>query len=188
MINPKHKKTAIYLGITALAVGYLMYVRKRNKEEAAAILEYINVMPIQNDASASTKQGMDAVRGTKIDMNKLSIGNLKGAYSNPAIKNAIAKVVVNLYSTMKGGGTDVKVFAQALSSIKNKNTLAFVDKVYASMYKQGLFEAMKGEAVLNNIQYGQFSDKTKNDLAIPFYSEGYWNPSLAKYFNNLPIY
>lgn len=187
-LTPKQKHIAIFLGIGAVTIGYLIYARKKNQEEASAMLQYINSLPSQVDLSDATKQGMDAVRGTKIDFNKLSIGNLKGSYTNPKIRSAVAKVVVDLYSSMKGAGIDIKPFYNALFSIKNKNTLAFVDKIYETMYKEGLFEAMKGESGLNNVYNSVFSDKTKYDLSIPFLSEGKWHPLLAKYFNDLPIY
>lgn len=188
-LSPKQKKVALYLGITAIAVGYLIYRRNKNQKEATALIEYINTLPSQVDLSLATKQGMDAVRGTKIDLNKLKIDNLSGSYAtNPKVKDAIAKAVVDLYASMKGVGTDHKKFFNVLARIKNKNTLAFVDKLYKLMFKEGLFEAMKDETALNNVAYAVFSDKTRNDIAIPFLSEGKWHPIFATYFNNLPVY
>lgn len=187
-MTPKQKQIAIFVGIGAVTIGYLIYARKKNQEEATAVLQYINSLPSQVDLSEATKQGMDAVRGTKIDFNKLAIGTLKGSYTNPKMRNAVSKTVVDLYSAMKGSDTDTKAFYGALFNVKNKNTLAFIDKIYKAMFKEGLFEAMKGESKLNSVYYSVFSDKTKYDLAIPFLSDGKWSPVLSTYFNNLPIY
>jgi len=187
-MTTKQRNIAIFVGIGAVTLGYLIYKRKKNNEESVALLDYISKMPSQTNLSSATQQGMDAVRGTKIDLNKLRIDNLYGSYSNPKIRNAIANSVTELYASMKGGGTDVNSFAKNLGRIKNKNTLAFVDRIYKVQYKEGLFEAMKGESVLNNVQYKVFSDATKYDFAIPFFSESHWHPSLANYFNNLPTY
>lgn len=185
----KNTKTAIYIGIALATVGFLFYRQKKNKEEATILLDFIAKMPSQVDLSKATDTAIVDVRKTKYNPNKIKIDNLYGAYkTNPAIKKAIANTVTELYASMKGVGTDEKPFFKALNRIKNKNTLMFVDLVYKAMFKQGLFEAMKEEVSLNNVQYGVFSDKTKYDLAIPLLSEGKWHPALASIFNRLPVY
>ncbi len=192
-MTTKQRNIAIFAGIGAITIGYFIYTRKKNMEEANALLEYIATIPSQVNLSEATQQGMDAVRGTKIDLNKMAIidGNgklLYGAYKTPAIRDAIAKTVSELKASMQGGGTDIKTFAKYLSKVRNKNTLALIDQVYKSMFKEGLFEAMKDEASLNNVQYVVFSDKTKYNIAIPFLTDGHWHPTLSVYFNNLPVY
>lgn len=187
-LTPRQKKVAIGISLSVVAIGILLYYRNKNQKDATAILDYVAKMPSQVDISQATDAGMELVRGTKIDLNKMKIDNLYGAYKNALIKKAIANTVVELYSAMKGGGTDVKAFMKALTRIKNKNTLAFIDKVYNAQFKEGLFEAMKGESALNSVTYAAFSDKTKYDLAIPFLSEGKWHPALASYFNAIPTY
>lgn len=187
-LTQRQKKIAIGVGISVIAITFLLYNRNKNKKDADAILDYISKMPSQVDLSSATDSGMALVRGTKIDLSKMKIDNMSGAYKNRAIRNAIAKIVTDLYSSMKGANTDVKAFANTLARIKNKNTLAFVDMVYKSSFKEGLFEAMKGEFALNNVYYVMFSDKTKYNLAIPFLTDAKWAPQLSAYFNNLPMY
>ena len=74
------------------------------------------------------------------------------------------------------------------NTIQSKNTLAIVDKIYKGVYNEGLFEAMKDEAALNNALYTAFSDKTKYNIAIPFITEGKWHPVFAAYFQSLKDY
>lgn len=192
-MTTKQRNIAIFAGIGAITIGYFIYTRKKNIEEANALLEYIATIPSQVNLSEATQQGMDSVRGTKIDLNKMAIIDangklLKGAYSTPAIKNAIAKTVSELKSAMQGAGTDVKTFSKYLSKVRNKNTLALIDQVYKAMFGEGLFEAMKDESALNNANYVVFSDKTKYNIAIPFLTDGHWHPTLSTYFNSLPVY
>lgn len=187
-LTHKQKKIAIGVGISVIAISFLLYARSKNKKEASSILDYISKMPSQVDLSSATDSGMALVRGTKIDLSKMKIDNLSGAYKNKDIRNAIAKIVTELYASMKNVGTDVKSFTNTLSRIKNKSTLAFIDRVYKASFKEGLFEAMKDEWKLNNPGYAQYSDKTKYDIPIPFLSESKWIPTLSNYFNNLPTY
>jgi hypothetical protein len=192
-MTTKQRNIAIFAGIGAITIGYFIYIRKKNNEEATALLEYIATIPSQVNLSEATQQGMDAVRGTKIDLNKMAIIDskgklLKGSYKTPAIRDAIAKTVSELKASMQGAGTDAKSFALFLSRVRNKNTLALIDQVYKAMFKEGLFEAMKDEASLNNVHFARYSDKTKNDIAIPFFSDAHWHPNLSAYFNTLPMY
>lgn len=187
-LTPKQRNVAIFVGIGVITIAYLVWKRKNNEKEAGAILEYINNMPSQVDASDGAQQGMDIVRGTKIDFNKMKVDNLSGSYKNPAIRNAIANIVTELYASIKGGGTDIKNFTKQFDRVKNKNTMAFIDKVYKAQFKEGLFEAMKGEVALSSPYYAMFNDKTKYDMIIPFFSETKWNPKLSAYFENLPTY
>lgn len=188
-LTPKQKKVALFVGISVVAIGYLLYRSKQNKEEGTLLLDYVNTLPSQVDLSKNTDTGMTDTRNVKVDWSKIKIGNLSGDYkTNQQIRNEVAKVISELWASMKGVGTDVPRFMGALFKIKNKNTLSIVDQVYKLQNKEGLFEAMKGESALNNINYAVFSDKTKYDLTIPLLSEGKWSPALSVYFNSLPVY
>jgi hypothetical protein len=183
----KQRNIAIFVSIGLVTVGYFIYRRKRNNEEANAIIEFINSSASQVDINEAANQGIETVRGTKFDSNKLYVDNLKGKYEGK-IRDAVANIVINLNKSMSGLGTDDKLFFQTLVRIKNKNTLSFVDKVYKAMYKEGLFEAMKDETKLNNAAFALYSDKNKYDLIIPLLSESKWHPLLATYFSKLPLY
>lgn len=189
-LTHKQKKIAIGVGISVIAIGFLLYSRSKNKKEASAILDYISKMPSQVDLSSATDSGMNLVRDTKIDLSKIKIDNLSGAYKNKDIRNAISKVVVELYASMKGVGTNRTQLLNSLNRVKNKNTLAFIDRVYKAMYKEGLFEAMASESLLNNKAFNLFSDKTKYEVFYKptFMLDSKWAPEFAPYFNNLPIY
>lgn len=187
-LTPKQKKVALFIGIGVIAIGYLLYRSKKNKTEGTALLDYVRTIPSQVDLSKNTDTGMTDVRNTKVDWSKIKIGTLSGDYKNPAISNEVAKVISELWASMKGASTDVERFYKALFKIKNKNTLAIVDQVYKLQNKEGLFEAMKGEWALNNVNYAIYSDKTKNSLMIPLLSDSKWSPVLSVYFSGLQTY
>lgn len=187
------KKALIFGGIAAGVIGFVIYTRNKNQKEAELILSYINQLPSQVDKSAAAQQGIDTVKATKFDQNRLHVLDnngkaLYGKYSTPAIKSAITSIVTDLHKSMNRAGTDTSLFFKAFSRIRNKNTMGFVDQIYKALYKEYLFEAMKDESALNSTAYGVFSDKTKYDIAIPLLSEGYWHPSIAKWLNSISLY
>ena len=188
MANLGKNQNIIYGALAVGAIGYLLYVNKKNKEEGSVLLQYINNMPSQTNLTQATEQGIASVQNTKVDTKKIRINKMIGDYKNPKIRNEIAKTVTELWASMKGIGTDNKAFWNALSKIQSKNTLAFVNQIYKSQYKETLFEAMKNESALNNKGYAVYSDATKYDIMIPLLSGSHWNPLLATYFNNLPVY
>lgn len=166
---------------------YAVYRNKRGNDISSALEDYINKSYTETDISKGGDEAISDIGKIKIDFNKMHIGNLYGKYSNPAIRNELAKTVTELWASMKGAGTDLKPFYQNFSKIKNKNTMAFIDTVYKAMHGEGLFQAMKGEISLNNSQYGQFSDKNPLLSNIPFINS-YWHPTIAKYLTKLPNY
>jgi len=185
-LTPKQKNIAIFVGIGAIAIGYLIWKRKKNEAEANALLEAIGTSLSQVDTNEASVQAIQQIQAMNIDPKNLKVDNLVG-YS-PKMRDAIANISTELYLSMKGAGTNLGNFAKQLNRIKNKNTLAFIDKIYKEAHKEGLFEAMKGELALANSAYAMFSDKTKYNIVIPFFSEVKWHPKLANYFNNLPTY
>ena len=187
------KKTLIFGGVALGVAGFIIYTRNKNQKESEAILEYISQIPSQVDKSAATSQGIYTVLKTNFDQNRLHVidssgKDLYGKYSNSAMKNAISNIVVDLHKSISGAGTDTKLFFKTFQRIRNKNTMGFIDKIYKGMYGESLFEAMKGETALNSTAFGVFSDKTKNDLAIPLLSEGYWHPNIGEWINRISLY
>jgi hypothetical protein len=187
-MTSRGKKIALFVGIGVIATGYFLYARKKNKDEANVILDYISKLPSQVDLSAATEQGIQSIQNIKFDPKRISISGKKGAIDNATIRSEVTKVVKQLHDAIDGLGTSLTPFFDALKRIGNKNTFYAVDYIYKSVYKEGLFEAMKGEFALNNVNYALLSDKTKYNIAIPFLSEGKWHPVFAQYFGALKDY
>lgn len=187
-MTPKTKKILLVVGIAAATTGVLIYMSKKNQEEGEVLLDIINKSASEIDKNAAAQQAIQEIKDVKFDKNKIKIGALSGPLSNPAIASAVAKINVALYTAMKGVGTDIKPLAQALTQIKNKNTMSLIDKTFKAQYGEGLFEMMAGESKLNNVAYKVFSDKTKNEIAIPFYSEAHWHPSVSAWLQKIPVY
>ena len=191
-LTSRQKNIAIFVGIGAITIGYLIWKRNKNEKEATAILEYINTLPSQVDLNQATEQGIKDVQDIKLRTDRIVVKEggkiVVGSIKDPKIGGYIANYVQRLNTAIKGAGTDYKELFEVLSRIRTKNTLKWVDTIYKTMFKEGLFEAMKSETLLNNVNYAVFSDKTKYDIAIPFLSEGKWHPALATYFNSLPSY
>ena len=183
----KNKRNIVLLSLLAGTVAFVLIRRKINSNQAKALLDYVNAMPSQVDLSQNVDTGMSSTVSTKPDWNKLKIDNLVGPVTNSAIKDAMAKIATNLNVAMGGLGTDDKAFYKELFRIKNKATLSAVNTVYKAQHGESLFDAMKGEAKLNNIYFAAFSDKTKNSLYIPGFSDAKWSPILSVYFTKLPI-
>lgn len=192
-MDAKKKKALIFGGI-ALGIGaYIIYVRKRNEKEAAALLSYISQMSSQVDKSAAAEQAIKTVEATKFDPDRLHVVDasgrkLYGKYSDPRIKNAVSEIALNLNKAMSGLGTDTTSFYKNFSRIRNKNTMGFINTIYKSLYGKTLFERMKEEDKLHNTSFGVFSDKTKYDMNIPLLSDGYWNPNISKYLTSISLY
>lgn len=191
-MKPENKKIAIYLGIAALTIGFLIYRRKQNEKEAGALLDYISKMPSQVDLNKAAEQGIKDVQDVKLRTDRVVVkeGNkiVTGPVSDPKMKGYLANYVQRLHTAIDGPSTNTKEVFEVLSRIRTKNTLKWVDTIYKSMFKEDLFKAMAGESSLNNPIFAVFSDKTKYDLQIPFLSEGKWHPSIAGWLNNLPVY
>lgn len=185
----KGQKILLWLGVGGVTIGFLIYRSKQNEKEGQIILDYINKSMTQNDLSKAVDEGIKSVQGTALDPSKIKLTTASGNITDPKVSDAMAKLNVQIYSAIKGISTDTKSLFNALLQIKNKNTLAFMDKVFKAQYGQGLFEMMKQEYLLYNTTYGKFSDKTNNALdTIPFLNDGYWNPAIAKWINSLPNY
>jgi hypothetical protein len=185
-MEAKNKRNIVLLSVLAGTVVFVLIRRKVNSNQAKALLDFVNKMPSQTDLSTNVDRGIESTMATKPDWNKLKIGTLVGPASDPKIKDAMAKVVVGLYSAISGIGTSKSFFTE-LSKIKNKTTLAAVNQLYTLQNKESLFTAMKGESALNNVYFAAFSDKTKNSLYIPGFSDAKWSPILSEFFNRLPI-
>ena len=185
-LTSRQKNIAIFVGIGAITIGYLIWKRKKNEAEANALLEAIGVSLSQVDKNEASAQAIQQIQAMNVDPKKLKVDNLVG--HSPKMRDAIANITTELWASMKGGGTSLNKFSEQFKRIKNKNTLSYIDKIYKAQHKEGLFEAMKGEFALANSGYAMFSDKTKYDLIIPFFSEVKWHPNLANYFNSLPLY
>lgn len=183
----KKTKNIVLLSLLAGTVAFVLIRRKVNSIQAKALLDYINTMPSQVDLSSNVDRGISDTLNIKPDWNKLKIDNLVGPANNSSIKDAMAKIVTNLYTAMAGLGTDDKAFYKELFRIKNKTTLSAVNTLYKAQHGETLFDAMKGESKLNNVYFAQFSDKTSNSLFIPGYSDAKWSPVLNVFFTKLPI-
>lgn len=168
-------------------IVYAVYRNKKGNDISKALEEYINQSYTQTDITKGAEEAIADVGKIKVDLNKIHIGNFYGKYSNPAIRNEIAKTATELWAAIKGAGTDMKPFWNNFSKIKNKNTMAFIDSVYKSLHGKGLFDDMRGEIMLNNSQYGRFSDKNPLFSNIPFINS-YWHPTIATYLTKLPNY
>ena len=186
-MEAKNKRNIVLLSLLAGTIVFVLIRRKVNSNQAEALLDYVNKMPSQVDLSTNVDTGISSTLSTKPDWNKLKIDNLVGPGNNPSVRDTMAKVTTNLKVAMAGLGTDDKAFYRELFRIKNKSTLSAVNTLYKAQHGETLFDAMKGESKLNNMYFAQFSDKTKNSLYIPGFSDSKWSPILSVYFNNLPI-
>lgn len=189
----KGAKITLFAVAGAGVIGYLYWQSKKNEEEAKLILEYISQSVSQVDKNAAADQGIKTVENTKFDPKKMHLigtngKDLFGDIKNPVIKDAMAKVVVDLRNSMKGAGTNKELFYKAFMRIRNKNTMGIINSAYKGLYGETLFEAMKGESDLNSAAYAIFSDKTKYDLMIPGLSEGKWAPPIADYLSRISLY
>jgi hypothetical protein len=189
-MTSKNKKIVLgtSLVVAACGIGFLIYKRQVNKRNSGLMLEYISSLPNQIDTTRATEQGMTDVQNIKYDKNKLAISGMKGSFDNKNIKDAIIKTTKDLHSAIDGVGTKEADFYRALFNIKNKNTLMFINRLYSSYFKEGLFEAMKGEIALNSVIWAWKTPKDSWYNSIPFFNDGRWNPKLAEYFNSLPNY
>jgi len=191
-MTPQQKKYAIIVGALVVAAGGYYYWRRKVSLEGDALLDYVKSLPSQVDLSKATEQGIKDVEDVKLRTDRVVVKDggkiLAGPVGNTKLKNLLASYAQRLHTAMAGAGTNTKEVFAVLDSIRTKNTLKWVDAMYKGVFKEGLFDAMKGEAALNNVQFGVFSDKTKYDLAIPGITESHWHPALASYFNSLPIY
>lgn len=197
-LTPQQKKIAIFAGIGAITIAYLVWKRNKNNEEAQALLNYIANSKSEVNLSEATQQTIDEIKNIPIDKKVFEMlavipfdkpfntsNALIGKYS-PQIRNALSKIVVELYSSIKGVGTDSKAFYKALFRIRNQRTLALVNYLYKQMFKEDLYTAMADESALNSAIFAKFSDAEKNLIVIPFYTDKRWNPNLATYFKTLP--
>lgn len=189
----KGQKIALLGMAGAGVIGFLYWQSKKNAEEAKLILDYINQTPSQVDKNAAAEQGIKTTEATKLDKTKMHVigangKDLFGNYTNPAIKDAMTKIMVDLRNSMSGPSTNTELFYKAFFRIRNKNTLAEINRLYKILYGETLFEAMKGESALNSTTYGVFSDKTKYDITIPGLSDGYWHPKIAEYLSRISLY
>jgi len=183
----KKTKNIVLLSLLAGTVAFVLVRRKINSNQAKALLDFVNAMPSQVDLSSNVDKGISDTMNIKPDWTKLKIDNLLGPANNSAIRDAMAKIVTNLNVAMAGLGTDDKKFYKEIFRIKNKTTLSAVNTLYKAQHGETLFDAMKGETALNNVYFAQFSDKTKNSLFIPGYSDAKWSPLLNVFFTKLPI-
>lgn len=186
----KNVNIAIFSGVVLVSsIMFLIYKKKENEIEVNALLDYIDKKVYSDvDPTKAAEQAISQIQTMKIDLNKLHIGNLYGRYyDNAEIRNALAHQTTELWAAMKGVGTDVKPFINAFVQIKNKNTFAFIDRLYKAKFGEGLFEAMSHESALNNTAYSVYEDN-KWQLVVPFLSKGRWNPSISNYLKNLPDY
>jgi len=185
------KKSNIAIISALVVVGgisYLVYRKYRGGKEVSALTDYIDGTYTQTNLSTGGDEAITNIGNIKIDPNKIRIGSLFGNSKTTAIRDAIAKTVTDLRTSMQGGSTDTKLFYSAFYRIKNKNTMAFVDAVYKVLFKEGLFEAMKDEYALYNSGNAFFNDDNTILKSIPFLSKGNWNPFIAKYLQALPDY
>lgn len=189
------KRTAIVItGAVLLAgtAGFLVYRSKKNEEEGQALLEFLKSARAldQTNATKAANEQISAVQALKLDPNRVRIGKLSGKLTDKPIKDLMAKTNVEIYSAMKGLGTDNSAFLRALGQVKSKNTLAFIDKVFKVQYGEGLFEMMKGETKLNNKEYCAASEKTNSMLrqVFPMFGTACWVPWLGAWMNKLPDY
>ncbi len=123
------------------------YVKKRNEAEVKALTDYINGSITQNNVSTGSNEIVAAINTLPLTKGNLLIDNIPDS-NKAAFQNALANVVVNLYSSMSGAGTDVNLFFTNFYRIKNKATMKFVDALYKSIYGETLFEAIQGESKL----------------------------------------
>jgi hypothetical protein len=85
-------------------------------------------------------------------MNGMALGNIvlkKGDKSN--IQQFLAKakeIAKNLHDAMSGGGTNENLFYSNLLQIKNRKTLSWMDAYYRIIYKNSLFQDIRGEMKL----------------------------------------
>ncbi len=188
------KAILIISGFTLVGgISYLIYRKWRGDREVTALSDFIaNKTYDQLNTSAGADQAIESVKNIKIDTNKIHIGGLFGVDSpNSPIRAAVLKTAEDLNKSMKGAGTNVSDFLKAFYTIKNQNTMALVDAIYNGLYKEGLFQAMSKEVLLNNPINSMFDANKgiiKTILApIPFL-KGYWLPQISNYLQNLPEY
>ena len=162
-LTSRQKNIAIFVGIGAITIGYLIWKRNKNEKEATAILEYINTLPSQVDLNQATEQGIKDVQDIKLRTDRIVVKEggkiVVGSIKDPKIGGYIANYVQRLNTAIKGAGTDYKELFEVLSRIRTKNTLKWVDTIYKTMFKEGLFEAMKSETLLNNVNYNNYMIK-----------------------------
>lgn len=190
------KKAILIISGTVLVggVSYLIYKKWKGDREVTALSDYIaNKTYDQLNTSAGADQAIDNITNTKIDTNKIHIGGLFGVDSpNSPIRAAVLKTVQDLNKAIKGGGTSVTAFLNAFYTIKNQNTMALVDAIYKGIYKEGLFDAMKKEVILNNPLNKMFDENQglARTLLLPSIPsiKGSWIPQISQYLQNLPEY
>ncbi len=183
----KNTKIVLFTGVAAATVGILYWHSKQNEKEGNALLEAIDKSYAQNDTNAAGKQAIQEIQNTKLRNDKIAVGKFYGNIKDPKVSAAYDQLYKDLWASMKGIGTNLNAFYGAFFQIRNKNTAAYIDKMFKVQFGEGLFEMMSKETKLNNAAFGRFSDKTKNEIAIPFY-DSYWNPLVAKYLTLLPTY
>lgn len=129
------------------ALGTWIYIRKRNEAEVEALTNFINGSLTQNNLSTMSNEVVKTVEDLPLTKGTLLIDNVPDS-NKEAFRNVLANVVVNLYASMAGGGTDTTSFYTNLKRIKNKATMKFVNTLYKTMYKESLFDAIQDEQAL----------------------------------------
>lgn len=160
----KSQKIKIAFGITLIAIasGTLYYLKVKKTSESQALLDYIASLPKMNTSQSVTNyidtntekavSEIESIAGQKFDMNGMALGNIvlkKGDKSN--IQQFLAKakeIAKNLHDAMSGGGTNENLFYSNLLQIKNRKTLSWMDAFYRIIYKNSLFQDVRGEMKL----------------------------------------
>lgn len=178
-LTTRQKRIGFAVVLTGAAIGYWYHVKKRNDAEAAALIQVIDGTLTQNDFSKMSNEIVSRIETMPLTKGSLQIDNIKD--SNKAnFKNAMVDTVMNLAKSMKGAGTDVRLFSKNFSRIKNKATMKFANELYKAINGESLFDAIQGESALYTGSFSKGISDPFNMLNLPNY-----HPSIVKYLASL---
>jgi hypothetical protein len=191
-MTTKNKKIILgtSVGVIAASVIYLLYKRSVNKKNSQLMLEFISEIPKTNTTSAVQDLGNKITYSVlnqidTTDMKKIPTKEFivdKTTYKSisdlnkTGKMNEIVKDINKAVSSIKG--TDTDLFFKSFARLGNRSAMIFANTLYKSLYKETMWDAIKGETALYN------SDLKKN-LADPFNIAGLtdYNINIVNYLN-----